>query len=75
MCVQQEKTKLATVTADHMKQHELHKNKIHELKEKLSKSEVTYIMTEQSCAAYIYTHVYCEANTSYAQSKLMPTSV
>ena len=54
MCVQQEKTKLATVTADHMKQHELHKNKIHELKEKLSKSEVTYIsiyMTEQSCAA------------------------
>lgn len=38
--LEQERSKMAAVKADHIKQHKMHKNQIHELKEKLAKSEV-----------------------------------
>lgn len=69
MCVQQEKAKLATVTADHMKQHELHKNKIHELKEKLSKSEVCTLVLNMY--AYVNTDIYLCYLHSYIHAYIL----
>ena len=40
MGLEAERTKTATIKADHVKQHKMHKNQIHDLKEKLAKSEV-----------------------------------